>query len=89
MLSCCGTGGLLLARATISRLYLIQLPLRGFPEIRVHSAPKGLDQGVRIHIKGCAVDRIQQVNCYKSYEILGNAHMDARFSCYRRERKKE
>lgn len=29
--------------------YLVQLPLRGLPQIGVHCAPKGHDQGIRIH----------------------------------------
>lgn len=60
--------------------YLVQLSLRGLPQIGVHRAPKGLDQRLRIHDENSVYG--SDFNISEVYQFPVTAHMDARLSGY-------
>lgn len=63
-----------------SQLYLVQLLLRGFPQVGVNRTPKGLDQKIGIHDETLFTARIFKIS--EVYQFPGTAHMDAQLSGY-------
>lgn len=60
--------------------YLVQLSLRGLPQIGVHRPPKGLDQTLGIHCENSVYG--SDFNISEVYQFPVTAHMDARLSGY-------
>lgn len=64
----------------ISTFYLVQLSLRGLPQIGVHCPPKGLDQRLGIHHENSVYG--SDFNISEVYQFPVTAHMDAQLSGY-------
>lgn len=66
---------------TASRnFYLVQLSLRGLPQVGVHRPPKGLDQRIGIHNENSVYG--SDFNISEDSQFPVTAHMDARLSGY-------